>query len=420
MRFGNSTSPGLVSNTPSRPGNNSQSNVEKALNLSPALQADASAASETTGLDRESIPRCDNPGPASQINDSNNSTNSSDLGLQQRKRKIGPSSPGPHQRMKQQCSIDTHEAHHDAQGRREFSLAELGYRALLASPVHEEAPLNFPVVSEVHAKEAKKRLPGASQQIAQIAEEQSAPDRENDSVLDQNENEEPGQTEVVTARSHSEATDIQERKPSLIVVLKVKFAPTSRDRSEVIHMRSSPTAPTAPTQPLELSSPEACEQLRAKLLDLFDTPEAGLRDLSTLRAAIQYIVRITEDDSEILKQKFGHAFEEYQITLSRWLECAGGYVQFCEVTEFSGDKRDWAAYFKTLLPEKKKPVRKAYFNFDTTMSKWRREPGFTMAKVSDDLAQVLFSITTWKGLLDLDEMRRLCREFNEGLLTWID
>ncbi|KAH7383196.1 hypothetical protein BKA66DRAFT_441538 [Pyrenochaeta sp. MPI-SDFR-AT-0127] len=276
------------------------------------------------------------------------------------------------------------------------------------SPHHEVALCNFPTICRTQDDDDRGNNLRFGPHMSPLSPETYAGDRiGKTAVLDQNNDGETCPQGTSTFTGFPTTATIPGKSPSLIVVLKLSHKGNMNGPSQV-----TPLAETI--QPL----PYDCDHLTLKLLDLLEASEAEQQDFTALEETVKYINKVTSDDTLQLKQKFGDKFGQYRQILDRWLRCANAFVMFHQTTKFSGSRTKWPEFFSGLELKDKKAARRAFVHTRSVIHEWRQEPDFTITKVSKDLAHVLFNMTAWEGMMELDELKQLCTQFNDRLLAW--
>ena len=283
--------------------------------------------------------------------------------------------------------------------------------------------VNFPMLGPAHripatqdiTRKARRGNPMdfAREQII-IPEETTASGSEQNPLLIGSENDEAVANDYATADESSPSTVVGDQSP-----LRDNLQATNHDdgyQGFGLEREMTASSSHVPIQSRRFDNESL--QLTMILLDLLESPETELPDTATLKDAMQYMNRITGNDSSKLRSMFGDSFERYQESLNRWLECVNAFVQFRQITNFEGEKSMWAAFFQRLAPEEKKKSRRAYLCTRSVIYKWLHEPDFAMDKVYQDVAHILLNITSWENMMGLEEMQRLCTTFNERFLEW--
>ena len=124
---------------------------------------------------------------------------------------------------------------------------------------------------------------------------------------------------------------------------------------------------------------------------------------------------ISHNDAGRLRTTLGHAYERCMESLERWLTCIKAVVAFRQLTGFSGDMAERAAFCAdNLTPEQKKSARRLLTHVAPRKTEWLSVPGF-----SNTLALLLLEMTSWGDIpMSLEEIVEYLLPFNEYLLAW--
>ena len=143
--------------------------------------------------------------------------------------------------------------------------------------------------------------------------------------------------------------------------------------------------------------------------------DPGTHDLEELQQTVTLATTVSHNDAGQLRTTLGHAYEPCIESLERWLTCIKAVVTFRQMTGFSGDVAERAAFCAdNLTPEQKKSARSLLTHMARRKSECFSVPGF-----SNNLALLLLEMTSWGDIpMSLEEMVEYMLPFNECLLAW--
>ncbi|EUC26866.1 hypothetical protein COCCADRAFT_10361 [Bipolaris zeicola 26-R-13] len=156
----------------------------------------------------------------------------------------------------------------------------------------------------------------------------------------------------------------------------------------------------------------------AHALNLQNQHTQVLEDTVTLIADIRSL------DTTLYRSPFGNRNSPYQLLLDQWLSLVAIYLTFRRATDFHDTQEAWNAHISSLPPAERWKREEPYHDAGVSFKEWRSQNLSSVVPTwSRDITCALLETAEWRRPLktdDIQEMNRRVREFNSGLMAWLD
>ncbi|CAO2656017.1 Nn.00g048200.m01.CDS01 [Neocucurbitaria sp. VM-36] len=293
------------------------------------------------------------------------------------------------------------------------------YPSPLKSAGVEVVPCNFPTMSRVVGTDDGQGVT-SSVHTSPIHLDETTSSREEPNQLlnrgnEQDNSQNPAEGPPVTSQLSTKSNH-QGKRPSLVVVLKLSHKGTV----EELPIRTPTSTMAARQTTIVTKQSRYNRRLASMLLDLLEACNPEHQDLTALEEIVTLINKIRNDEVPRTGNTGSDALDKHQTILLQWLQCVEAFIAFRKVTGFKGDKSERASFVRGLSREMKRAARGPLLRISSAISEWRQEPDFTLERFSKDLADVLFEMTTWMDMMEVEELGEDLMKFNERLFAWFD
>jgi hypothetical protein len=166
-------------------------------------------------------------------------------------------------------------------------------------------------------------------------------------------------------------------------------------------------------EPLPVQRP----RLALELLEMLESCDPEHQDTATMHTTVVLIKQIRKADKERLVGAYGVNSEQYQTTLTMWLEAIDELIQIRTMLGFKGTKKERTEFLKNLSDEQFKLTASTLCDAIDKVNQLRSVDGFTVTKFSADLACIFMALIKWDWMRK-KYLEKLFTEFNNRLLMW--
>jgi hypothetical protein len=146
------------------------------------------------------------------------------------------------------------------------------------------------------------------------------------------------------------------------------------------------------------------------------------QDAAAMYTTVMLINQIRTSDKERLSKAYGTKFDQYQTTLTMWLETMDDLIEIRNMMGFEGDKTERTMFFDGLSDEQfeleaNETARIKICHAADKVNQLRWTDDFTVARFSEELACIFLRLIEWDSMRKT-YLEKLLDKFNNRLLIW--